>query len=91
MLDHDIKKRWVAALRSGKYKQGTGQLCHINISGENFYCCLGVLNEIEGLGRRHTNGYIGDFLEQHVQETLSDKNDNGEPFSVIADYIELNL
>ncbi len=33
-----IKTKWVAALRSGKYQQGTGALC----TGDKF-CCLGVL------------------------------------------------
>lgn len=34
--------KWVNALRSGKYKQGKGELCNEN--GE--MCCLGVLNHI---------------------------------------------
>lgn len=34
-----IAKEWVAALRSGEYKQGTGQLRDL----ENQFCCLGVL------------------------------------------------
>jgi hypothetical protein len=34
---------WVAALRSGKYAQGTDKLCK-----DNAYCCLGVLCEIQG-------------------------------------------
>ena len=36
-----IKKLWVKALRSGKYKQGRNALCH---AGR--YCCLGVLCDI---------------------------------------------
>jgi hypothetical protein len=34
-------KRWLRALRSGKYKQGTGCL-RKRRKGEDFYCCLGV-------------------------------------------------
>ena len=33
-----VADQWVAALRSGKYKQGTGQLRF-----DDKYCCLGVL------------------------------------------------
>lgn len=40
-LPKGLKKRWVAALRSGKYKQGKGTL----LAGGK-YCCLGVLCEI---------------------------------------------
>lgn len=36
---------WTAALRSGKYRQGTGVLK--NLSGD--YCCLGVACEVLGL------------------------------------------
>lgn len=37
-MNQEIKAKWVAALRSGEYKQGEGQLR----SGDKF-CCLGVL------------------------------------------------
>lgn len=35
------QKKWVEALRSGKYKQGTSRL-----SRDGYYCCLGVACEI---------------------------------------------
>lgn len=41
-MKKDIADKWVAALRSGKYKQGKGTL---RDSGNNF-CCLGVLCDI---------------------------------------------
>lgn len=37
---------WCAALRSGEYKQGRDRLC--SYDGEDKYCCLGVLSEIQG-------------------------------------------
>ena len=37
-------REWVAALRSGKYKQGKGAL-----STEDRFCCLGVACEISKL------------------------------------------
>jgi hypothetical protein len=42
ILNQDIKRRWIAALRSGRYKQGRRKL---NCNEEQF-CCLGVLAEI---------------------------------------------
>lgn len=47
-MNKDIKRRWVEALRSGKYKKTTGQLhvaqsTHSQPSG---YCCLGVLTAL---------------------------------------------
>lgn len=44
-LDLDIKKRWVAGLRSGDYKQGVGVLCEVAPQGNRF-CCFGVLCDI---------------------------------------------
>lgn len=38
---NDNAKKWVAALRSGKYKQGTRYLTVIK-NGKEFDCCLGV-------------------------------------------------
>lgn len=41
-MNPEIKAKWVAALRSGDYKQGTGVLR----SEWDEYCCLGVLCDI---------------------------------------------
>jgi hypothetical protein len=51
-MKDDVKTRWVAALRSGEYRQGNGQLkqTHPDRSTldkiEYTHCCLGVLCEI---------------------------------------------
>lgn len=49
-MDQKVKADWVAALRSGKYKQTTGVMYrsvmeHHHPAG---YCCLGVLASILG-------------------------------------------
>ncbi len=41
-MNKEIKAKWVAALRSGEYTQGTGQLRNT----DNNFCCLGVLCNI---------------------------------------------
>ena len=46
-----IAKKWVAALRSGKYKQGR-EVLHNNKSGKDTYCCLGVLCDLYQQDRR---------------------------------------
>ena len=40
-MNKKVKKKWLKALRSGKYKQTTGQL-----KRDNKFCCLGVLCDI---------------------------------------------
>lgn len=40
-----VIKEWIAALRSGEYKQGLGSLKHV-AKGEIQHCCLGVLCEL---------------------------------------------
>lgn len=44
-MKKDIKDRWVTALRSGDYPQGTGHLQTIDKHGSRF-CCLGVLCDL---------------------------------------------
>lgn len=44
------RKLWVAALRSGEYKQGKGYLC-LN----DCYCCMGVLCEVGGVDKVQTS------------------------------------
>ena len=42
-LPKAIKTRWLNDLRSGKFKQGKGQLLAIDDNGNREFCCLGVL------------------------------------------------
>lgn len=97
MLNDNVKA-WVAALRSGDYEQGTGQL----YDGLG-YCCLGVGCHVAdkmgaNLQRWEENGMLnadgknwlglqtsfGDF----DNDNLADLNDNGSTFAEIADIIE---
>jgi hypothetical protein len=41
-MNKEIKAKWLAALRSGKYKQAVGAL-HTD---DNAFCCLGVLCDL---------------------------------------------
>jgi hypothetical protein len=46
-MNKEIMKRWVKALKSGKYKKGKGYLCQIvGKTGNKSFCCLGVLSEL---------------------------------------------
>jgi hypothetical protein len=45
-MKKEIAKKWVKALRSGKYKQGKAYLKQINSKNEPRHCCLGVLCEL---------------------------------------------
>ena len=52
-MNQEIKTKWVAALRSGKYRQGKGLLRQEPAEGgDDQFCCLGVLCDVlihEGL------------------------------------------
>lgn len=47
-LDPEFKKKWVEALRSGKYRQATGQLYDHHGGDIPAMCCLGVAEHILG-------------------------------------------
>lgn len=102
-MDKDIKRRWVEALRSGKYTQGKGKLFE---DYKNAFCCLGVLCDIQGIPRADIGLYsitpftmdgvpgfeaIHGVIPDDVASNLAGMNDKGEDFNVIANYIEANL
>jgi hypothetical protein len=41
-MNSEVKEKWIAALRSGKYEQSKGTLRTVN----NEFCCLGVLCDL---------------------------------------------
>lgn len=93
------QKLVVDALRSGKYIQGRDRLCTINENG-TYYCCLGVMNEVLGLGEtdihylRNTYLDIGLYTDtgsfKNRITTLAGMNDRGVTFSEIANLMESN-
>lgn len=90
-MNQQQKEQWLAALRSGKYQQGTRRLQN---SGR--YCCLGVVREVCALPVAG-NGFLVDeneswvFLDKHTQLELANMNDRGDDFAAIADYIEQHI
>lgn len=54
------KKKWLEALRSGKYRQGYYDLCDRD-NGRLKYCCLGVLSKIQGRLIEAECGWVDHF------------------------------
>ena len=73
----DVAKKWIKALKSGKYKQGTGFLKHYNSKGEAKHCCLGVLCEL-----------YNDAMKKNHKKTLVMKNkfDDGDYNNASGNY-----
>lgn len=74
-MNPEIKAKWLEALRSGNYKQGTGRLR----KADNSYCCLGVLCDVIDPTKwmntedtYHCYGYRIDDPQFHVYSALSD-------------------
>lgn len=106
MLDKEFKDRWIAALRSGEYTQGSGALLF-----QGNYCCLGVAAAICGvpdaelqtcnflrydptnnsvLSKNHI-GKVPMEIDDDMEHLLSSMNDSGDhSFMDIADYIQQN-
>lgn len=94
-----VKKKWLNALRSDKFKQGQGSLCE---NGK--YCCLGVLAEVTGhlkdgpknrdLPIEKDDGDPAPFcgLTSEMQSKLIQMNDtHDKSFKEIASYISRNV
>ena len=96
--EREVVGKWVAALRSGRYKQTQGVF-----KRHNCYCALGVLhNEINGEWVLDCNdGWVPDagldsydltgIPMEHLDEIVSMNDDDGKTFAEIADYIEAQL
>lgn len=103
-LPQEFKDKWVAALRSGEYKQGTGVLYNPDT---DCYCCLGVAavlcqvpkDKIVGASiiRHELHFSIPQQIRGAAGEgcfvgDLTEMNDlEHKSFPEIADYIEQNL
>lgn len=104
-MDAELKAKWVAALRSGKYQPTRRRLK----DEEGGYCCLGVYCVAvlgidppafgEGDDRDEMNGEIYDKLRGElglidgmlVTGVVAGKQDRGATFDEIADFIEADL
>lgn len=97
-----IKTKWLAALRSGKYAQCEGTLRKENYlgSGNDAYCCLGVLQLVatgkkprldKGLPSKNVCSAVG-LQRGCVTERLVEMNDGqGKSFKQIAAWIKRRL
>lgn len=84
-MDPAVKAEWVAALRSGKYRQATEVLATLK-NKRYSYCCLGVLCALDERVERVKNVY-GD-----TTFALDDKQfDNGELPNVMLNSIGLSV
>ena len=84
-------EQWIAALRSGEYRQTRGTLKRGNQHG-SFYCCLGVAEEVLGALRADQGVLSTSFLPVSVQRTLIRMNDGSQKgFDYIAGWIETEL
>lgn len=97
-MNEELKAKWITALRSGNYKQGVGRL-----RGDDKFCCLGVLCDLvvpedwDGPEQLSTWALPPSYviepcgLSDATCAELACKNDDGESFEEIADYIEKNV
>jgi hypothetical protein len=72
-MDKELKAKWVEALRSGKYKQGHGQL----LAEDGAMCCLGVLETVCGTDVEIIARFNGDLCINRSR-TLNNREDDWE-------------
>lgn len=102
-MDKRIKRRWINALRSGKYEQGRRQLAVSGMDNNTLYCCLGVLCELAVESKviaayDPEHGSLPDAVSEWAnieqfgnyggKRTLAGYNDSGRSFKQIANIIE---
>lgn len=68
-MNLEVKSKWVQALRSGEYKQGTHVLKH-----DNAYCCLGVLCDL--YSKEHdASGFNGENVYEGGTRFMDEEGD----------------
>ena len=103
-MSREKGEKWLAALRSGEYKQGVGVLCN-----KEKYCCLGVLQkvvsgEVENLSvpslswleKNNVIFRVNGKLDLRGNPSLAfssaaELNDDGVSFFNLADLIEVAM
>lgn len=102
-----VKRKWVRALRSGEYKQGQEELivgewksyCCLGVLAAEMVPEY-IRPVDKGSRALGVDGYTGALpddlavmfgLDEDSQDTLANKNDDGESFCQIADWIEEKL
>lgn len=80
-MNPEVKAKWLEALRSGKYKQGTGMLRTLVDS----FCCLGVLCKV------HEKEAAGTWVSENNGYAYSDgrKADKGVLIDSVMDWAGL--
>lgn len=99
-------EKWIAALRSGKYAQGSMRLCVFGNDGIDRYCCMGVACAETGMDYPPHNALMpsdiraiyglsdgwGTFSFALGAHNLAELNDTAKAtFVQIADFIEEQL
>jgi hypothetical protein len=94
-MNIELGRRWVAALRSGDYRQGRGRLKRTRNGGTKVsYCCLGVLRELHDIPKVTYDQMLSYKVFKELfpgldQQKLAMMNDSpGSSFETIANYIE---
>ncbi len=94
-MKRTIAKQWVTALRSGQYRQGTGQLRQ-----DDKFCCLGVLCNLHAqahpgiaAAQKTTGLYMGQLylLPKEVVKWAGMKSDIGNYTVPNGDYHTLAI
>ena len=97
-----IMTKWVKALRSGKYKQCQEKLCNVNgQTGEESYCCLGVLTDLylkdrkrqkKGPGIKNFNTYTKEDMDyEHDFSKWSIDDEDGCLAPEVAKWAGFNM
>jgi hypothetical protein len=91
-MNHKLKRRWVAALRSGEYKQCQGVISRHREDGDQ-YCAYGVLVKIVGMENQSTKctSVYANIDDAQLSAVVSLNDFQGCSFNEIADWIEEHL
>jgi hypothetical protein len=91
-MKKEIAKKWVKALRSGKYKQGECYLKQYNEKGGFNHCCLGVLCELynDSMRKNHKKTLSTKVRNKATTDCIIFNNKEGDLPSVVMKWADIN-
>lgn len=90
-MKKEVAKKWVKALRSGKYKQGETYLKQLNDNGQAKHCCLGVLCELynDSMRKNHKKTLSTKIRFKYSTDCVTFNNKEGELPKVVMKWADI--
>lgn len=88
----EVRQKWVAALKSGEYKQGTESLHRkFEDGGKDEFCCLGVLCDLYAKDHPEVNYLTQDYFDKEGNHSIAYYQEAALPPQEVMDWAGIDM